>query len=98
MDLVKTKSGVRAISNETAEDLSPAIEEYAKEFFNTHGNFDLFVGKDRSPSCGVCSARLYDTKKNLLSSDEAGLMAKEAKKRGIKSVDAEDYYIKGIIL
>ncbi len=52
---------------------------------------DLFIGKDRSPSCGVCSARLYDEEKNLLSSKEAGLMAKEAKKRNIHCIDAEDF-------
>jgi uncharacterized protein YbbK (DUF523 family) len=92
MDLIESKNGVRAISNETGKDLSAAIEEYAKEFFDTHGNFDLFVGKDRSPSCGVCSARLYDVKKNLLSSNQAGLMAKEAIRRKIKAVDAEDFH------
>jgi uncharacterized protein YbbK (DUF523 family) len=92
MDLIESKNGVRAISNETGKDLSAAIEEYAKEFFNAHGNFDLFVGKDRSPSCGVCSAHLYDAKKNLLSSNQAGLMAKEAIRRKIKAVDAEDFY------
>jgi len=91
MDLVETKAGIKAISNTTKEDLSFAIEGYAKTFFDTHCDIDLFVGKDRSPSCGVCSARLYDHEKNLLSMDEAGLMAKEAKARGIKSVDAEKY-------
>jgi len=91
MDLVETVDGIKAISNKTKKDLSFAIEGYAKTFFNTHTDVDLFIGKDRSPSCGVCSARLYDHEKNLLSIDESGLMAKEAKNRGIESVDAEDY-------
>ena len=91
MELVKTVDGIKAISNKTKKDLSFAIEGYAKTFFNTHTDVDLFIGKDRSPSCGVCSARLYDHEKNLLSIDESGLMAKEAKNRGIESVDAEDY-------
>ena len=91
MDLVETSEGIKAISNKTKKDLSFAVEGYAKTFFDKHSDIDLFIGKDRSPSCGVCSARLYDHDKNLLSMDEAGLMAKEAKSRGIESVDAEKY-------
>ncbi len=95
MDLVRTQQGDRALSNLTGEDLSTSIIQYATVFFDTHPDVDLFIGKDRSPSCGVCSARLYDQEKNLLSSEEAGLMAKEAKKRNINCVDAEDF--KGLI-
>ncbi len=91
MDLIQTKQGDKAISNVTGEDLSTPVEQYAIEFFNKHTDIDLFIGKDRSPSCGVCSAKLYDKEKNLLSVDEAGLMSKEAKKRGIKAIDAEKY-------
>ncbi len=91
MDLIETKEGHKAISNNSGEDLSAPVVQYAKAFFERHTDIDLFIGKDRSPSCGVCSARLYDEKKNLLSSQEAGLMAKEAKKRNINCVDAEDF-------
>jgi len=91
MDLIKTKEGHKAISNMTNEDLSAPVVQYAKAFFEMHRDIDLFIGKDRSPSCGVCSARLYDEEKNLLSSQEAGLMAKEAKKRNINCIDAEDF-------
>lgn len=91
MDLIAVKNENRAISNLTGEDLSTPVIQYATLFFDTHPELDLFIGKDRSPSCGVCSARLYDEEKNLLSSEEAGLMAKEAKKRNINCVDAEDF-------
>jgi len=91
MDLVRTKEGDKAISNETGRDLSQPVGHYATMFFNTHTDIDLVIGKDRSPSCGVCSARLYDEEKNLLSSREAGLMIKEAQKRSIPCVDAEDF-------
>lgn len=91
MDLVKTTSGQKAISNETGKDLSDPVKQYAKTFFDTHPNIDLVIGKDRSPSCGVCSAKVYDEAKNLLSSTEAGLMMKEALKRDILCVDAEDF-------
>ncbi len=91
MDLIKTEQGIKAISNKTNADLSFAVEGYAKHFFDKHTELDLFIGKDRSPSCGVCSAKLYNKDKNLISTNEAGLMAKEAKIRGITAIDAEDF-------
>jgi len=91
MDLIGTKEGYRAISNESGEDLSAPVIQYAQHFFDTHPKIDLFIGKDRSPSCGVSSAKLYDSEKYLLSSWETGLMAKEAKKRNINCVDAEEF-------
>lgn len=95
MDLIRTKEDDKAISNMTGEDLSFPIQHYAKMFFDAHPDIDLLIGKDRSPSCGVCSARLYDEEKSLLSSAEAGLMVKEAKKRDINCIDAEDF--KGLV-
>jgi len=91
MDLVKTLEGIKALSNKNGADLSFAVEGYAQTFFDTHPDIDLFIGKDRSPSCGVCSARLYDSDKNLISGKETGLMAKEALNRGIEAYDAERY-------
>ena len=91
MDLICTTSGDKTISNETGEDLSPPVIDYAKRFFDAYPDIDLVIGKDRSPSCGVCSAKLYDEKKHLLSSSEAGLMIKEAQKRHISCIDAEEY-------
>ena len=90
MDLVRTNKGDKAISNGNGLDLSFSINQYAIDFFDRHLGIDLLVGKDRSPSCGVCSAKLYDEDKNLLSSKEAGLMVKEAQKRDITCIDAED--------
>jgi len=90
MDLIQTQRGIKAISNSTGDDLSTPVEQYARDFFDEHADIDLFIGKDRSPSCGVCSAKLYDQEKNLISDKETGLMAKEAKIRGIRSLDAED--------
>ena len=91
MDLIRTDTGDKAISNMSGEDLSLPVVDYAKTFFETHPDIDLVIGKDRSPSCGVCSAKLYDEKRKLLSSTEAGLMMKEAQKRNIPCIDAEKY-------
>jgi len=91
MDLIRTSHGDKAISSETGKDLSKPVIDYAHTFFDAHPDIDLVIGKDRSPSCGVCSAKLYDEEKNLLSPQEAGLMMKEAQKRNISCIDAEDY-------
>jgi uncharacterized protein YbbK (DUF523 family) len=91
MDLIKTKEGHKAISNQTGKDLSSPVEHYATMFFDTHPDIELVIGKDRSPSCGVSSTRLYDEDKNLLTSTATGLMIKEAKKRAIPCMDAEDF-------
>ena len=91
MDLIQTEEGINAISNKTGANLSFAVEEYAKHFFDTHPDIDIFIGKDRSPSCAVCSAKLYDENRELISVNETGLMAKEAKVRGIEAIDAEQY-------
>ena len=91
MGLIRTDTGDKAISNMSGEDLSLPVVDYAKTFFETHPDIDLVIGKDRSPSCGVCSAKLYDEKRKLLSSTEAGLMMKEAQKRNIPCIDAERY-------
>jgi len=91
MDLVQTSKSICALSNVTGEDLSSPVQNYAKNFFNTHPDISLFIGKDRSPSCGVCSAKLYDENKQLLSTQEAGLMAKVAQERNIVCIDAEKY-------
>ncbi len=89
MDLTETPRGIKALSNRDGTDLGCEVEAYAEHFFNEHPDIALFVGKDRSPSCGVCSAKLYNRDKVLVSDKEAGLMAKEALRRGIESVDAE---------
>ena len=91
MDLIKTATGCKAISNLTGADLSPPVERYAKHFFDTHVDIELYIGKDRSPSCGVCSAKVYNNDKRLLSLEGIGLMSVEAQKRGIESWDAEVY-------
>ncbi len=91
MDLVRKAGEDRAISNASGADLSSAVTAYAHDFFDTHTDIDLYIGKDRSPSCGVCSAKVYNEEKQLLSDQEAGLMSKEALKRNILCVDAENF-------
>jgi len=93
MDLTLTEQGIKALSNLTGADLSPPVEAYADAFFDTHPDIDLFIGKDRSPSCGVRSAKLYDRDKNLLSIEATGLMAAKAVEAGIEAWDAEGFLV-----
>ncbi len=97
MDLVEVDGDIVAISNETRENLSEHIERYAREFFDTHRDIELYIGKDRSPSCGVCSAKVYDKEKNLISTKGVGLMSKEAIRREIESIDATNYTKENLI-
>jgi len=90
MDLVLTDEGVKALTKFSKEERSARIAEYAAAFFDENPGIDLFVGKARSPSCGVSTALLYDEEGNLISEREAGIMAAEAKARGIETVDDED--------
>lgn len=91
MSLVDKNGQIEAVCNTSGEVLSAPIIAYAKAFFDKHTDIDFLIGKDRSPSCGVCSARLYDEEKQLISSSKSGLMVKEAQKRGILCFDAEVY-------
>ena len=92
MDLIEKDGEIKAISNLTKANLSQPIIEYAKAFFDSNKNIELFIGKDRSPSCGVCSAKVYNEDKELITTNGTGLMAKEAKSRDTKSIDAEDFF------
>jgi uncharacterized protein YbbK (DUF523 family) len=93
MDLVDDGKEIKAISNLTGANLTPPVKEYAKAFFDNHKDIELFIGKDRSPSCGVKSAKVYDNDKNLISNKGTGIMAKEAIEQGIKAFDAEEYLL-----
>ncbi len=91
MDLIDNGKRIEAVSNESGKNLSEPILEYAKDFFKQHSDIELFVGKDRSPSCAVCSGKVYDKDKNLLHKKGTGLMAKVALDLGIECWDSEDY-------
>ncbi|KIM07310.1 MAG: hypothetical protein KU28_06750 [Sulfurovum sp. PC08-66] len=90
MDLVQEDS-LKVICNVTHRDLTTPIKTYVQNFFNDNPNLDLFIGKSRSPSCGVGSAKLYDSQKNLISNQYSGIMALEAQKREIITLDSQDF-------
>lgn len=59
MDLIDNGESIDAISNENSTNLSNPILHYAHNFFEQHSDIKLFIGKDRSPSCAVCSGKVY---------------------------------------
>lgn len=97
MDLIQEDGSIKAISNNNGDNLTSEIELYAKYFFTKYQNIELFIGKDRSPSCEVNTAKLYDKDKQLISTSAKGIMAKEAEKRSIKSIDASECQNKGVL-
>jgi uncharacterized protein YbbK (DUF523 family) len=90
MDLVQIDERVEAICNTTGKVLTSPIKAYAMKFFDRHGDIEYFVGKSKSPSCGVGSAKLYDQDRELISNQDSGIMAREAKKRNIRVLDSND--------
>ena len=91
MDLVEVDENILAVSNANQENISDPISTYAKDFFLKNPEIELFIGKDRSPSCAVKSGKVYDVGKNLLHKKGTGLMSKVALDLGIESWDAEVY-------
>ncbi|WP_457597267.1 DUF523 domain-containing protein [Hydrogenimonas sp.] len=91
MDLVATDEGIKALSKYGGEDRTGCLADYAEKFFDEHPDIALFVGKARSPSCGVATARLYDEAGHLIDETATGVMAAEAKARGIEALDDEAY-------
>jgi uncharacterized protein YbbK (DUF523 family) len=90
IDLVQEDELV-AISNENNKNISEPIIQYAEDFFDANPEIELYIGKDRSPSCAVESGKVYDTDKNLLHTNGMGLMSKVASDLGIVCWDAEVY-------
>jgi len=96
MDLIEDRGSIEAICNMTGKNLTQPIESYAINFFTKHPDIDIFVGKSKSPSCGVCSARLYDRQKNLISNQSIGIMAREAQKHTIDLIDSSTFEKEGV--
>ncbi len=91
MDLFLLDGDIRALREGDLRDLTPCIVKYAKRFFDKYPDIEIVVGKDRSPSCGVKSAKLYDREGELLSSMHDGIFIKEAKKRDIECFGIESF-------
>lgn len=90
MDLIQEEEVV-AISNENNKNISAPIIQYAEDFFDVNSDIELYIGKDRSPSCAVASGKVYDKNKNLLHKNGRGFMSKVAVELGIECWDAEVY-------
>jgi len=90
IDLIQIDNNIKAVTKFSKEDRTKPIIDCILNFFSKNKDIDLFIGKARSPSCGVCTARLYDEKWNLISDKENGILAAEAKARGIRVIDDEN--------
>jgi len=92
MDLVEMgKDEIVVLSNEGGANLLEPILSYAHNFFRENPEIELFIGKDRSPSCAVASGKVYDQEKNLLHTKGSGIMAQVAVDLGIEAWDSEEY-------
>ena len=92
MDLVQADNGdISAICNETHADLTSPIHAYAMDFFEQNRDIDIYIGKDRSPSCGVNSSKVYDEDGLLLSEYGTGTMSSVAQRAVREIFDAEEF-------
>ncbi|WP_200762717.1 DUF523 domain-containing protein [Nitrosophilus alvini] len=79
IDLIKKDGSIRAIGNESRKDYTEKIANEAQRFAKRYPDIEKFFLKSKSPSCALCSARVYDENCNLLKSDETGIFAKKLK-------------------
>ena len=86
MDLVMIDDTIKAI-NQMGKDVSYPILKYAKKFFVDNPDIKLYIGKNKSPSCGVKNTKLYDSFKKLISTMEYGLMSQVAIDLSIECFD-----------
>ncbi|BCD68644.1 DUF523 domain-containing protein [Nitratiruptor sp. YY09-18] len=70
----------RAIGNESGKDYTKQLQEQARSLQKKASSFDAIYLKSKSPSCALCSARVYDKDKNLVTDKGEGIFAKELKK------------------
>ena len=69
----------RAVGNESGRDYTEAIEKQAEEFARLYPDIEELYCKAKSPSCALCSARVYDAKGNLISHQGMGIFTKRLK-------------------
>jgi uncharacterized protein YbbK (DUF523 family) len=62
---VPGRSGPGLWTRDTRRDLTGAMREWAEERRETLADLDGYVLKERSPSCGLTGARVYETKEAL---------------------------------
>ncbi|MCS7250018.1 MAG: DUF523 and DUF1722 domain-containing protein [candidate division WOR-3 bacterium] len=79
--LIKENNFKRLIQPETKRDLTKKMEDYIEERLNNFKDFDGFILKAKSPSCGVGSAKLYDKEGKKVIGRGYGLFAEAIKRR-----------------
>lgn len=81
--LVKTKSGVHLLQQETEADVTEKMKGYAVEYLSGLKDMDGFLLKSRSPSCGMKDVKLYPSlgKVAQLKEKAVGLFAEEVFRR-----------------
>ena len=62
IDLVMVGDDVRAVQPATGRDVTDELRCYARETLDELGRVDAFILKARSPSCGLHTTKLLDSK------------------------------------
>jgi uncharacterized protein YbgA (DUF1722 family)/uncharacterized protein YbbK (DUF523 family) len=57
--IVSVKGNLRLMQPATARDLTDAMQDFSRSFFNSLADPDGFILKSRSPSCGLSNVKMY---------------------------------------
>ena len=72
--------GGKVVGSKSGRDYTRAILEEARKFIDQNPKIDEVYSKSKSPSCALCSARIYDSDGRLLNQEGTGVFLKELKK------------------
>ncbi len=70
----------KVIGNQSEHDYTEAIVKEAKKFIAKHPRIDVVYSKSKSPSCALCSARVFNRSGELVTQEGMGVFLKELRK------------------
>lgn len=85
INLLEIAEDVRVVTDETAADVTKLLEAEINAFIKKYPQVDAIVLKSKSPSCGIGTTPILDSKKNLLHYGD-GVAAKIFKEKYKKSL------------
>jgi len=79
IDLFLIDKKIFAIGSESNKNYTNLLENEAKRFFEVYKDINIFYLKSKSPSCALCSAKIYDRDYNLIDDKGSGVFVRKLK-------------------
>ena len=77
INLVKYEKGIKVVQDTTGIDLSEEMVSFSQGYLRFIGDVDAFVLKNKSPSCGLRTTKIYEGESYTLGSGIFAGLAKE---------------------